>query len=58
MQGAKISPNNVITRYISTPAIIIVVARISDNIIVRRASRTPKPPGAPGVSNPLIYAKT
>ena len=58
IQSAKISPNKVITRNISTPAIMEVAGRILDNIMVRSASRTPKPPGAPGVINPPIHAKT
>ena len=47
-----------ITRNISTPAIMIVAGRILDNSMVRSASRTPNPPGAPGVMNPPIQAKT
>ncbi len=57
-QNANTSPNRVIILNIITPPTIMAVGSMLDNSMVKSASRTPMPPGAPGVINPPIQAKT
>ena len=57
MERARISPDRVIILNISAPEKTIVAGRTLDNIMESSASRTPKPPGAPGVMKPPNHAK-